>query len=57
MIKTIFYFVPTEAEYDAAIAKGDITSRTIVFIEETRTIYLNGKAYGKVSLDGLVTAD
>lgn len=57
MIKTIFYFVPTEAEYNAAVTKGDITSRTIVFVEDTRTIYLNGKPYGRISLDGLVTSN
>ena len=46
MINTIFYFVPTFAEYQAYLNNGDIAARTIVFVADQRAIYKNGIRYG-----------
>lgn len=54
MIDTIFYFVETDAEYQLKRAQGEISNRTIVFVEDAREIYLNGRGYGKTSLAGLI---
>lgn len=54
MINTIFYFVETDAEYQLKRAQGEISNKTIVFVEDTREIYINGRGYGKTSTAGLV---
>lgn len=54
MIDTIFYFVESDTEYQLQRARGEISNRTIVFVEDTREIYLNGLGYGKTSLAGLI---
>lgn len=46
MINTIFYFVPTFAEYQTYLNNGDIAARTIVFVADQRAIYKNGIRYG-----------
>lgn len=46
MINTIFYFVPTFAEYQSYLNNGDIAARTIVFVADQRAIYKNGIRYG-----------
>ena len=46
MINTIFYFVPTFAEYQTYLNNGDIAARTIVFVADQRAIYKNGVRYG-----------
>ena len=46
MINTIFYFVPTFAEYQVYLNNGDIAARTIVFVADQRAIYKNGIRYG-----------
>ena len=46
MINTIFYFVPTLQEYLAKYNNGEIASRTIVFVEDNRSIYKDGIRYG-----------
>lgn len=46
MINTIFYFVPTFAEYQNYLNNGDIAARTIVFVADQRAIYKNGIRYG-----------
>lgn len=46
MINTIFYFVPTLQEYQAKYNGGEIASRTIVFVEDNRSIYKDGIRYG-----------
>lgn len=71
MIETIFYFCPTQEQYEAALdvnktntdyskysdwGKG-ISNKTITFVEDTREIYFNGGAYGKTSTAGLITND
>lgn len=55
MINTIFYFVETDAEYQLKRAQGEISNKTIVFVEDTREIYINGRGYGKTSTAGLVS--
>lgn len=47
MVKTIFYFCPTEEEYNGLKDNAELSARTIVFVENTRAIYLNGKRYGQ----------
>lgn len=55
MIDTIFYFVEHEADYLAQ--RENISPKTIVFVQDTHEIYLNGWAYGKTSTEGLATVD
>ena len=55
MIDTIFYFVEHESEYLAQ--RENISPKTIVFVQDTHEIYLNGWAYGKTSTEGLATVD
>jgi len=59
MINTIFYFCPTQAEYDSIMDTDNggegISSKTIVFVEDTHEIYLNGVNYGKTSTSGLIS--
>jgi hypothetical protein len=55
MISTIFYFCPTEAEYQRHMDIADISTSTIVFVEDSRSIYMNGKRYGQAL--GYVTED
>lgn len=50
-IDTIFYFAKNEEEYRSA----NVAPYTIVFVEETREIYLNGYGYGKTSTAGLLS--
>ena len=52
-IDTIFYFVGTEAEYQRM--RENISPKTIVFVQDSHEIYLNGWAYGKTSTNGLAT--
>lgn len=55
MIDTIFYFVEHEADYLAQ--RENISPKTIVFVQDTHEIYLNGWAYGKTSTAGLATIE
>ena len=55
MISTIFYFCPTEEEYQRHMDIADISTSTIVFVEDSRSIYMNGKRYGQAL--GYVTED
>lgn len=55
MIDTIFYFVEHESDYLAQ--RENISPKTIVFVQDTHEIYLNGWAYGKTSTAGLATID
>ena len=61
MIDTIFYFCPTQEEYDRTVDTSNggqgISDKTITFVEDVREIYLNGKGYGKTSTAGLVSDD
>lgn len=54
-IDTIFYFVGTEAEYQRM--RENISPKTIVFVQDSHEIYLNGWAYGKTSTNGLATTE
>ena len=56
-IDSIFYFCKNENEYRTALQQGDIAPQTIVFVESTREIYLNGYGYGKTSTKGLLSDD
>lgn len=44
MIKTLFYFVDTEAEYQSQ--KGQISPYTIVLCKDNHTIWKNGERFG-----------
>lgn len=55
MIDTIFYFVEHESDYLAQ--RENISPKTIVFVQDTHEIYLNGWAYGKTSTAGLATIE
>ena len=46
LIDTIFYFADTKAEYVQALQENRVLSRTIVFVDETREIYKDGKLFG-----------
>ena len=54
MVKTIFYFCPTEEEYNRLIhdtsESGGISEKTITFVKDSGSIYLNGRRYGIGSL-------
>ena len=54
MKSTIFCFVKTEEEYQQKLLNGEISNKTLVFVQETREIYLDGRGYGKTSTAGLV---
>ena len=58
MINTIFYYVNTKQEYLQKLSQGEVSARTIVFIEETGEIYKNGKMFSNYkqlidSIEGL----
>lgn len=59
MVKTIFYFCPTEEEYNRLIQdaseNGGISAKTITFVEDSGSIYLNGRRYGIGSLADYTT--
>lgn len=60
MIDTIFYFCPTQEQYEQTLAENGgegISSKTITFVEDVREIYFNGRGYGKTSTAGLITDD
>lgn len=57
MIDTIFYFCPTQTEYEQSLAGEGISSKTITFVEDVREIYFNGRGYGKTSTQGLMSED
>lgn len=60
MIDTIFYFCPTQEQYEQTLTENGgegISSRTITFVEDVREIYFNGRGYGKTSTAGLITDD
>jgi len=53
MIDTIFYFANTDNEYQAKLASGEISDKTIAFVKDTNKIYINGHDYvGRVDLQG-----
>lgn len=52
-IKTIFYFADNQAEYESNL--DNISSRTIVFVQDTGAIYKGGKLFGKMSEDDIKT--
>ena len=60
MIDTLFYFVDTELEYRRLMqgtdGKPGISPTTIVFVGDSREIYVNGKGYGKTSTNGLLAS-
>lgn len=60
MIDTLFYFVDTEQEYRRQMQGQDgrpgISPTTIVFVGDSREIYVNGKGYGKTSTNGLLAS-
>lgn len=47
MINTIFYFVDSLSfnDYTSQIRSGDISKKTIVFVDDTRSIFMGGKSY------------
>ena len=47
MINTIFYFTDSLSfsNYQAQVRSGEISSKTIVFVEDTRSVYMGGKSY------------
>lgn len=47
MINTIFYFVDSLSfnDYISQIRSGDISKKTIVFVDNTRSIFMGGKSY------------
>lgn len=45
MIDTIFYFAKTDDEYQAKLASGEISDKTIAFVEDVNKIYINGHDY------------
>lgn len=55
MINTIFYFVSTYDTYKQQWDNGEISSKTIVFIEDIKAIYKNNKRYGSMSDPDLYT--
>ncbi len=60
MIDTIFYFCPTQEQYEQTLAENGgegISSKTITFVENVREIYFNGRGYGKTSTAGLMSED
>lgn len=60
MIDTIFYFCPTQEQYEQTLTENGgegISSKTITFVEDVREIYFNGRGYGKTSTAGLVSED
>lgn len=60
MIDTLFYFVDTELEYRRQMqgenGQPGISPTTIVFVGDSREIYVNGKGYGKTSTNGLLAS-
>lgn len=44
-INTIFYFCPTQAQYDTERRLNNISPRTVVFVEDTKKIYRAGDCY------------
>ena len=60
MIDTIFYFCPTQEQYEQTLTENGgegISSKTITFVEDVREIYFNGRGYGKTSTQGLMSED
>ena len=47
MINTIFYFTDSLSfsNYQAQVRSGEISPKTIVFVEDTRSVYMGGKSY------------
>ena len=47
MINTIFYFVDSLSfnDYTSQIRSGDISKKTIVFVDDTSSIFMGGKSY------------
>lgn len=44
-INTIFYFCPTQEQYETEYTQQNVSPRTVVFVEDTKRIYKNGKCY------------
>lgn len=44
-INTIFYFCPTQAQYDTERRLNNISPRTVVFVEDSKKIYRAGDCY------------
>lgn len=53
MINTIFYFVKSLDEYNSQWQSGNITARTIVFVEDEHAIYKGGTKYSGLSVTEL----
>lgn len=51
MINTIFYFADTLpfSSYTEQIESGDISTQTIVFVRDTKSIYMGGQQYGSMT--------
>ena len=51
MINTIFYFADTLpfSSYTEQVNSGDISTQTIVFVRDTKSIYMGGQQYGSMT--------
>lgn len=54
-IKTIFYFADKQSDYESNLNDGNISPRTIVFVQDTGAIYKGGKLFGKMSEEDIKT--
>lgn len=53
MISTIFYFVDTFDIYKLKLDNGEISPKTIVFVEDQQAIYKDGKRYGDMGYNDI----
>lgn len=53
MINTIFYFVDTFDIYKLKLDNGEISPKTIVFVEDQQAIYKDGKRYGDMGYNDI----